>query len=185
MINIKNVCVLPFMHALVLPNGNIALCCNSEVREKMPNVADEGLDNLLNNTQHISVRKEMLAGKQPDICRRCWDNEKFGITSYRQQQTLTYLKYLPRVITAPATGEMASGIKYLDIRFNNTCNLKCVMCSSNYSSLWQEDEKELINIIKDESFGKELKYRVDNYDKNLYKWSCSDEIITTIINNSI
>ena len=27
----------------------------------------------------------------------------------------------------------------LEIKFSNLCNLKCIMCSSNCSSLWEKD----------------------------------------------
>ncbi len=180
----KKICVLPFMHTLVLPNGDITLCCNSEVREGMPNVTDEGLDNILNNPHHIKIREEMLAGKQPDICRRCWDNEKLGIKSYRQQQNFTYLKYFPRILSTNKTGEISAGVKYLDVRFNNTCNLKCVMCSSSYSSAWQQDEQTLVHLIKDDALNGELKYRINNYDKESFKWSRDEDILQAIIKNA-
>jgi organic radical activating enzyme len=180
----KKICILPFMHTLVLPNGDITLCCNSEVREGMPNVANEGLDNILNNEHHKHIRSEMLAGKQPDICRRCWDNEKLHMRSYREQQNVTYLKYFPRLLTTKKDGTINEGVKYLDVRFNNTCNLKCVMCSSSYSSAWQEDEKVLVNLIGDDALNGELKYRINNYDKESFKWSRDEEILQTIIKNA-
>ncbi len=180
----KKICVLPFMHTLVLPNGDITLCCNSEVREGMPNVADAGLDNILNNEHHKHIRAEMLAGRQPDICRRCWDNEKLGIKSYRQQQNFTYLKYFPRILSTKLNGEMSVGVKYLDVRFNNTCNLKCVMCSSSYSSAWRDDEQQLVHLIKDDALNGELKYRINNYDKEAFKWAKDEEILQTIIKNA-
>jgi MoaA/NifB/PqqE/SkfB family radical SAM enzyme len=172
------------MHTLVLPNGDITLCCNSEVREGMPNVANEGLDNILNNDHHKHIRSEMLAGNQPDICRRCWDNEKLEIKSYRQQQNFTYLKYFPRLLTTKKDGTISQGVKYLDVRFNNTCNLKCVMCSSSYSSAWKDDEKILVNLINDDALNGELKYRINNYDKESFKWSRDEQILQTIIKNA-
>jgi organic radical activating enzyme len=180
----KNICILPFMHTLVLPNGDITLCCNSEVREGMPNVANEGLDNILNNEHHKHIRSEMLAGNQPDICRRCWDNEKLKMRSYREQQNFTYLKYFPRLLTTKKDGTINQGVKYLDVRFNNTCNLKCVMCSSSYSSAWKDDEKILVNLIGDDALNGELKYRINNYDKESFKWSRDEQILQTIIKNA-
>jgi len=180
----KKICILPFMHTLVLPNGDITLCCNSEVRDGMPTVADKGLDNILNNSHHVEIRKQMLAGEQPDICRRCWDNEELGIKSYRQQQNFTYLKYFPRLLTANKSGIIAAGVKYLDVRFNNTCNLKCVMCSSSYSSAWIDDEKKLIPLISNTSLKGELSHRTTHYDKESYKWARDDQILETIIKNA-
>lgn len=180
----KKLCILPFMHTLLLPNGDITLCCHSEVSKDLPNVANEGFDNILNNEHHKHIRAEMLAGNQPDICRRCWHNEKLNIKSYRQQQNLTYLKYFPRLLATKKDGTIQVGVKYLDVRFNNTCNLKCVMCSSSYSSAWQEDEKVLVNLINDDALNGELKYRINNYDKESFKWSRDEQILETIIKNS-
>jgi organic radical activating enzyme len=180
----KKICILPFMHTLVLPNGDITLCCNSEVRKGMPNVANEGINNILNNEHHKHIRGEMLAGRQPDICRRCWDNEKLGIKSYRQQQNFTYLKYFPRLLTTKKDGTTNLGVKYLDVRFNNTCNLKCVMCSSSYSSAWIDDEKKLMPLIKDDALNRELKHRINHYDKESFKWAKDDKILETIIKNA-
>jgi MoaA/NifB/PqqE/SkfB family radical SAM enzyme len=172
------------MHTLVLPNGDITLCCNSEVQEGMPNVSDKGLDNILNNPHHVEIRKQMLAGGKPDICRRCWDNEELGIKSYRQQQNFTYLKYFPRLLTTNKSGIIAAGVKYLDVRFNNTCNLKCVMCSSSYSSAWIDDEKKLEKWIQNDSFNGALKYRINHYDKEAFKWAKDNEVLDTIIKNA-
>jgi len=180
----KKICVLPFMHTLILPNGDINLCCNSEVREGMPNVQDQGLDNILNNPHHVEIRRQMIAGEQPDICRRCWDNEKLGMKSYRQQMNFTYMKYFPRILRTEISGKIPLGVKYFDVRFNNTCNLKCVMCSSSYSSAWIDDEKKLMPMIKDDSLNGELKYRIDHYDKESFKWAKDDDILETIIKNA-
>lgn len=180
----KKICVLPFMHTLILPNGDINLCCNSEVRGGMPNVADEGIDNILNNPHHTEIRKQMLEGKQPDICRRCWDNERLGLKSYRQQMNFAYMKYFPRILSTEMTGKIPLGVKYFDVRFNNTCNLKCVMCSSSYSSAWIDDEKKLMPLIDDSELNSELKYRINHYDKESFKWAKDDEILETIIRNA-
>jgi MoaA/NifB/PqqE/SkfB family radical SAM enzyme len=180
----KKLCVLPFMHTLILPNGDINLCCNSEVREGLPNVLDEGMDNLLNNSLHVNIRKDMIKGKQPDACSRCWNSEKLNIKSYRQQENFTYLKYFPRVLSTDADGYLKHGVKYLDVRFNNTCNLKCIMCSSSYSSSWIDDEKQLISKIVSPELQQELNYRINHYDKESFKWSRDDKIVEAIIKNA-
>lgn len=180
----KKICVLPFMHTLILPNGDINLCCNSELKGKLPNVSDTGLDNILNNPLHKQIRKEMLQGKEPDICRRCWDNEKIGIKSYRQQQNVTYPHYLLRVLSTDKQGEIEKAVKYFDVRFNNVCNLKCVMCSSAFSTSWIEDEKKLKTIVDDSLLTNEFSHRIKNYDKDSFKWSRNEEVVKNIIENA-
>lgn len=180
----STVCIFPFMHSVVLPNGSINLCCNAEVNEGMPNVADRGIDNILNNPRHIEVRRQMLAGERPSVCRRCWDSEALGIKSYRQQGNFNYLKYYPRTWFANKDGTISSGVKYFDVRFNNTCNLKCVMCSSGYSSAWIDDEKKLRAISTTEELSGVLAYRINLYDKESFKWAKDSEIVDAIIANA-
>jgi MoaA/NifB/PqqE/SkfB family radical SAM enzyme len=180
----KKLCVLPFMHTLIQTDGSIALCCNSENKDTMPNVTDEGIDNILNNPHHIKIRKQMLNGEMPEVCRRCWDNEEMGIKSFRQQQNFTYLKYFPRILSTDSQGVISAGVKYLDVRFNNTCNLKCIMCSSGYSTSWVDDEKKLIPMVESKDLKAELEYRVNTYDKEKYKWAKDEDILTAIIKNA-
>ena len=179
----KKICILPFMHTLILPNGSINLCCNSKVHDSLPTVQD-GVDDILNNPLHTKVRKEMLAGEQPDECNKCWTNEELDIRSYRQQQNLTYMKYFPRILIANKDGSSSSGVKFFDVRFNNTCNLKCVMCSSDYSSSWAEDEKNLIPIIEHTSLKEHFMHRHNHYNKESFKWGHDEEIVASIMSNA-
>lgn len=178
----KKICVLPFLHTLIQPNGDIKLCCNSKNEEQMPNVTDQGITNILNNPHHIKIRQEMMQGKQPSACSQCWQNEAIGIESYRQQQFYTYPHYLFRLLKTN-DGVIDAGVKYLDVRFNNTCNLKCVMCSSEFSTSWVTDER-LLAKSKDQELSKTMTYRVENYDKESYKWAKDKDIVDAIIKNS-
>jgi molybdenum cofactor biosynthesis enzyme MoaA len=180
----KNLCILPFMHTLILPDGDINLCCNGKIDENMPSVSDN-LNNILNNPRHMAVRKEMLEGGKPKACSQCWDNESLGMQSYRQMQNMTYVKYFPRVLlTNKTTGNINLGVKYFDVRFNNTCNYKCVMCTSSFSSLWIDDEKKLIPIVSNNNLKNELTDRQNNYDRESFKWSQDGEIVKSIINTA-
>lgn len=179
----KNICVLPFMHTLILPNGDINLCCNSIITDTLPSVTDS-VSNILNNAHHVEVRKQMLAGMQPSSCGKCWNAERLGIKSYRQQQNFTYMSYFPRTLFANKNGQLNSGVKFFDVRFNNTCNLKCVMCSSDYSSSWVDDEKKLIPILQDSQLKDHFIHRSEQYDKEVFKWSKDADIVNAIIANA-
>ena len=180
----KNLCVLPFIHTLILPDGDINLCCNAKIEDGMPSVTDN-LDNILNNPRHIEIRKQMLAGDKPKACSQCWTNESMGVKSYRQKNNFTYMKYFPKVLlTNKDTGEINAGVKYFDVRFNNTCNYKCVMCSSSFSSLWASDEKKLIPIISDGPLKHEMTQRTVLYNKESFKWSKDIEIVQSIIKSA-
>jgi MoaA/NifB/PqqE/SkfB family radical SAM enzyme len=180
----KKICVLPFMHALIQPDGRIKLCCNSENDETMPTVSDTGINDILNNSHHVSVRKQMLAGEYPNVCKKCWKNEELKIESYRQQQFRTYPLHFFKIFNSSKDGIITNGVKYLDVRFNNTCNLKCVMCSSSYSSSWIEDERKLFESVSNKELKNDLNYKIETYDKDHYKWAVDHKIFDSIINNA-
>lgn len=180
----KKICILPFMHSMIEPDGNIQLCCSSVTADNPTNIKDANVNDILNNDTHVRVRKKMLLGEKPNECVNCWKKENFGIKSYRQQQNLNYLKYYPKILSTSNTGIISSGVKFFDVRFNNTCNLKCIMCSSKYSSLWIEEEKQIISIISNETLKQELEHKVNSYDKENFKWSKDTRIVEAILNNS-
>jgi organic radical activating enzyme len=66
------------------------------------------------------------------------------------------MAYFPRTLFADKNGELNSGVKFFDVRFNNTCNLKCITCGPAASSKWQNEAKNIYNItIKHHKFFKE------------------------------
>lgn len=164
-------CILPYTHTLIQTDGKIKLCCNS-IEDTAPTVTDQPFNELINNKLHIRVRDQMERGIRPKECHRCYNLEDNNIVSYRQEQNHFYSKKDTKI---------AAGLTYLDVRFNNTCNLKCVMCSSNYSSLWVEDERKL---AKTSTHKDHFKSRVSFYDKNNFKWSIENDIVESIKQNS-
>jgi MoaA/NifB/PqqE/SkfB family radical SAM enzyme len=169
---------------MVEPDGNIQLCCNSVKKDDPANIVNLDVSNILNNHVHTRVRKDMLEGKLPSECERCWKSEELGIKSFRQQQNLTYLKYFPKMLNSSSAGKISSGVKYLDVRFNNTCNLKCVMCSSGYSSLWVEEEKTLQPLLTSEEVINDISSKISFYDKDRFKWGKDTDIVNTILKNA-
>ena len=174
----KTICTLPYMHSLILPNGDINLCCNAEVSNDMPSVND-GYDNILDNPRHNRIREQLKNGEKPVECNRCWVQERLGDKSYRQQQNIANLKYVPKALI-----DGNPTVKFLDVRFNNVCNLKCVMCSSGYSTSWVEDEKKLSSMITTPLVNNLVNSRIDSYNKDQFKWGKRNNIVDTIVNTA-
>jgi organic radical activating enzyme len=88
--------------------------------------------NFHNHKEQIEQRQFLRTGKEHATCWRCWDAEKDGAMSYRQvlKQDKVH-KYTPQ--------DFVEVPEVLEIKFSNLCNLKCIMCSSNCSSLWEKD----------------------------------------------
>ncbi len=90
------------------------------------------------------LRRNMLSGKKSSICDNCYEYEKVGKFSERMQYNRDFKRYFPRVLnTGPDGHVIDASIPLIDIRFSNRCNYKCRICSSEYSSLWHEEELRL------------------------------------------
>lgn len=107
-------------------SGEYRLCCASLEPSHEYNIKTHTIDEWLNSDIHKSTRESMKNGVLPDSCLRCKIDEDSGFTSMRQRPR----KYGP-------------GLSHLDIRFNNQCNLRCVMCSPMSSSSIMLEHKEL------------------------------------------
>lgn len=118
------------------PNGKTKLCCIAA--EEYGDLAKNSVDEIWNSEYLKSVRKKMLNNESVSACYKCDYQESLGITSKRQRENSNWGV---DIITT-------STIKYLDLRFGNTCNLKCVMCSPNDSSLWIKDHNLIYSTIQ-------------------------------------
>jgi hypothetical protein len=87
------------------------------------------------------IRQQMMKGEKPTACSRCWHDESIGVKSKRQGMNDFYIQ--------PSSGYTDGGFDYnvekmvknsqlrsLDLKFDNKCNLHCLMCSSGSSDMW-------------------------------------------------
>lgn len=94
----------------------------------------------LHNTPHKKEqRKLMLAGVKPAECSYCWNMEahdKLSDRHYRSGEPWAAKDY--SVITK-STGDEDAIPSYVEVNFNNVCNLACSYCSPQFSSTWQQE----------------------------------------------
>ncbi len=85
-----------------------------------------------NHSRLIELRQNLRTGIKDPLCQKCWSDQERGIKSYRQvlKQDFRHPKSHLDKMQAP---------KIFEIKFQNLCNLKCVFCSSNCSSLWERE----------------------------------------------
>lgn len=112
-------------------NGFVTTCPISPARLQM-------IDNQLpsefwNNEKFRQFRQELDKGKWPDACHLCEEAEREGTRSMRQdyQNRIDLREYDPKTGTMPLTG-----LKHVELRFSNSCNMACLHCSEVYSSNW-------------------------------------------------
>jgi len=112
--------------------------------------------NFFNHTELIDQRKSLRDNIQHPTCVRCWDAENSNAISYRQAMGRDK-------IHKSIDKDFLKVPEMLEIKFSNLCNLKCIMCSSNCSSLWEQDVP-----IGEEQFGK---YRGDEVSKKILEFA--------------
>jgi MoaA/NifB/PqqE/SkfB family radical SAM enzyme len=98
----------------------------------------------LHNTHHKkSERRQMLNGEKPEGCNYCWRVEATGNLSdrhYRSGEPWAAEAYTDITTRDPETWDVIPA--YVEVNFNNACNLQCSYCSPQFSSSWAKEIKE-------------------------------------------
>ena len=123
----KNYCPIPFFN-LEVHGNNARLCCvSADTYENK----DRSWVNFWNSTEMNSLRKQMLtpSAKPPSNCVFCFAQESNNLKSLRQDSIEKKgIMKVPRRFPSE-----------LQLKLSNTCNLKCIMCSGQFSNKWNED----------------------------------------------
>lgn len=95
----------------------------------------------LHNTAHKKLqRKLMLAGQRPSECQYCWNMEDQGKLSDRHYRSGESWASVDFDKIKNLTGDEDDIIpSYVEVNFNNACNLKCSYCSPQFSSSWADE----------------------------------------------
>jgi MoaA/NifB/PqqE/SkfB family radical SAM enzyme len=153
-------CPLPWIHLATRPNGDVRVCCTANasgadiidtkdvglVKQAgvVMNLRNHTIEQVWNSEQMRETRLQMLAGKKPASCVKCYQEEQNGIVSKRQWETVVWKERIDidEVVTkTTATGHLPVDIPYFDLRLGNMCQLKCIMCSPHDSSAWIKEWK--------------------------------------------
>jgi len=97
----------------------------------------------LHNTKHKKQqRAKMLDGQRPKECEFCWALEDQGNMSDRAYRSKDVYKpgLIEEAIKQGATGNPTP--RYVEVNFNQACNLKCAYCSPHLSTEWYKEVKK-------------------------------------------
>lgn len=141
----KSFCIIPWIHMHHWPNGNVYQCCITHMNNVAGNLKDNTMDEIWNNDHYKKLRLDLLDGKQPESCSKCYEQEDKGIRSFRVNANWTFDHHLfPKAEETNPDGSLDKmDLIYWDFRFSNLCNMKCRMCGGHLSHLWHEDEKKV------------------------------------------
>ena len=173
----KTFCTLPWAHMHVWPEGKAYTCCLADNDHVLGNVKDSTLEEMWNVPLQKSIRKDMLEGKEPATCRKCFSQERNDIQSMRIAANQMLDKHMDRFVetTQPDGHSDEFKLLYWDFRFSNICNFKCRMCGGSLSSKWFDDEKKIFGHT---SLPKALIHINDVSKKNIYDYL--DEFIEDV-----
>jgi len=152
-------CVLPWVSLEASPIGTVRPCClaDDELVDDAGNkfsLLNAEFASIQNSRAMTQLREEFLAGKKPQTCRKCWNEERAGRTSKRMH-TLDRMKHMG--ISGEWTRD-AKSLMFLDLKLGNICNLKCRICGSWSSS--QFATEELNDMHPDEDKKKSFPYQM-------------------------
>jgi sulfatase maturation enzyme AslB (radical SAM superfamily) len=144
--DLSGFCVLPFTHQMKFSDGSVSVCCYGRTLQS-DFAGQDGLGSF-NSATMKSIRDNMLSGNSPSQCSNCYTMEKSGMTSPRQIENNAW-KYaedqVNSIIADYTVGKAISPISY-DLRYSNTCTLKCRMCNSSSSSAINSEYSKLQQI---------------------------------------
>jgi len=174
----KSFCAAPWVHTHTWPDGRVFPCCMSDYHEVLGNLNESNsFKEIWNNENYKTLRQDMIEGKErPDICNRCYVQEKHSITSLRESITTKFWEETKQQLENTKEDYSADlKLSYWDYRFNNICNLSCRTCGPDLSSSWYQDHISL--------YGNPPKYSITKFvtfDPNT-NYSIHDELVTSQI----
>jgi organic radical activating enzyme len=95
----------------------------------------------LHNTEHKKAQRVlMLQQQKPKECQYCWNMEahdKLSDRHYRSGEAWAAVDF-ERIRNSTGTEDDVIP-SYVEVNFNNACNLKCSYCSPQFSSSWADE----------------------------------------------
>ena len=139
------ICLMPWIHTHIWPNGDAFPCCMSDSREIFGNVNRQPLQALMNNEKYRTIRKQMINGEKPTACSRCYELEDSADSwTLRKNSLQSFKHHLPLIDETDYDGTITNfKMRYMDIRFSNLCNMRCRTCGPSLSSSWYDDQVKL------------------------------------------
>ena len=99
----------------------------------------------LHNTEHKKAqRRIMLQQQRPAECSYCWNMEDQGKLSdrhYRSGEPWAAVDFARIKNSTGAENDIIPS--YVEVNFNNACNLKCSYCSPQFSSSWHDEAQRM------------------------------------------
>lgn len=143
--NKTKLCPMPWIGAMVKPVGKFSSCCVQDdlITNPHSSLSNSSIQEVRNNDFWKQIRKDLINGIEHPSCKNCWNLEKNGNISLRQIRLEEFEFFLGNKLLdldVNKDGSLSNETIYFwDVRQTNLCNMKCIMCGPDYSSLWREE----------------------------------------------
>ena len=132
-------CSFGWNHQFLGPGGQVKPCCRY-TGQKVPkenNIRGYSLEEIFTGDFQTNLRDDMLSGRRNSGCIKCWQEEDAGKhTSLRQN----YNRDIERLGDLHYDLDTNNPkITWLELSFNNRCNIRCRMCGPYFSTSWYQD----------------------------------------------
>ena len=176
----KTFCPLAWNHAFVNQDGSFQVCCTSEEFDNFIR-NDQGerifvghgmsAEEIMNTNYMKNLRKQMLIGEWPELCKRCLITENMKGVSRREVEIVNYETKIDEMLdSTEEDGTTTYRVTSADYRLGNLCNLQCRMCNPRSTKLWIKDWNEIKP--ENERFPQHV---IDSYSK--YDWIDSEDLV--------
>lgn len=141
--NSNSICLAKWLQSTVYLMNGQTHSCHHPTTHKIPINEIKNNPSALHNTQFkMEQRKAMLNGEKPAECQYCWNIEdlnKNHISDRVYKSTDESWSYpnLQKVLKSQEGQNISP--TYLEVAFDNTCNMKCMYCTPDISSKWMEE----------------------------------------------
>jgi radical SAM protein with 4Fe4S-binding SPASM domain len=163
----KTFCILPWTHFHAFPDGRAYPCCLADYWHPVGDLRKNTMEEVWNQESYKQIRLNMLADKECKECSKCYEHEKNGFFSMRNDANRNYGHHIKEIQQTHTDGTHPDfKIRYWDVRFSNLCNFSCRSCGPIFSSNWYNDHVKLYN-RKPDVLGREMlrvEYTTGNED---------------------
>ncbi len=113
-------------------------CCKSKW-EHFPDIINASFINA--SPQILSRRNDLLHNVENPDCDSCWEDYKIGKSAYRDHKN-----------TWTSVAHVSDQLKYVELMFDNLCNMSCIYCSSNFSSrIAKENDEPVVSAVTNQN----------------------------------
>lgn len=138
----SSLCLAKFTQVTLHLGSGLVHSCHHPKAHKIPlRELEKNPAALFNTSILMAARKEMLNGARPKECDYCWrieDNKNFSDRHYKSASDWAVSEF-DNIVNS--TGNEFFKPTYLEVSFGNACNMSCLYCGPEFSSIWADELK--------------------------------------------